>query len=143
MSSSVGQITVKIPAELSALIELGEQLRTLLSVIPDLYEPEITLYNIELAVQEISVNIVTHSYAHFPGEILMNAVLTEPPLQLTVTLEDNGISFNPDDVPEPRLGEIQEHGFGLFLVRQLMDVVEYDSEGGHNRWKLAKILARG
>lgn len=143
MSSSIGQITVKIPAELSSLIDLGEQLRAFLALVPDLAEPEVTLYNIELAVQEIAVNIVKHSYVHSPGEILMKAVLSETPLQLTIVLEDNGISFNPDEIPEPRLGEIQEHGFGLFLVRQLMDMVEYRSEDGYNRWKLVKTLPRG
>lgn len=140
MLSSVDQITVKIPADLSSLIELGEHLRAFLARIPNLAEPEITLYNIELSVQEIAVNIVKHSYAHFPGEILMIATLIAQPLQLTVVLEDNGISFDPADVPEPCLGELQEHGFGLFLVHQLMDEVEYHSENGRNRWRLAKTL---
>ena len=97
-------------------------------------------YNIELAVQEIAVNIVKHSYAHSSGEILMMVTLSEVPFHLTVVLEDNGISFNPENVPEPRLGELQEHGFGLFLVRQLMDKVEYHSENGRNRWRLVKML---
>ncbi|MFN8442657.1 MAG: ATP-binding protein [Caldilineaceae bacterium] len=142
MLSSAGQITVKIPAQLSALVELGEQLRAFLSLIPDLAEPEIILYNIELAVQEIAVNIVKHSYAHYPGEILMSVALSDVPLQLTIVLEDNGISFDPDAIPEPRLGEIQEHGFGLFLVRQLMDEVEYRSENEQNCWRLVKTLQR-
>ena len=62
------------------------------------------------------------------------------PLQITIEIEDTGIPFNPDDIPEPRLGELQEHGFGLFLVRQLMDRVEYDSSQERNCWTLVKIL---
>lgn len=140
MLSPVDVITLTLPAELSNLYELGEKIRNFVARVPNLAEPEVTLYNIELAVQEIAVNIVNHSYARSGGQIHVSARLGGIPLQLTIELKDAGISFNPDDIPEPRLGELQEHGFGLFLVRQLMDRVEYDSAQGRNCWTLVKIL---
>lgn len=140
MLSPVNFITLTIPAELSNLYELGEKIRNLVASVPNLAEPDITLYNIELAVQEIAVNIVKHSYAHSGGQICVSARLGGTPLQITIEIEDTDIPFNPDDIPEPRLGELQEHGFGLFLVRQLMDRVEYDSSQERNCWTLVKIL---
>ena len=44
----------------------------------------------------------------------------------------------PTVVPAPQLGELQEHGFGLFLVRELMDEVAYQADATGNRWKLVK-----
>jgi serine/threonine-protein kinase RsbW len=57
---------------------------------------------------------------------------------LTLWFHDTGASFDPTVVPTPRLGELQEHGFGLFLVRELMDEVEYQANASGNCWTLVK-----
>lgn len=131
-------VAVEIPANLQYLNILGACVRTLLASVENLSEPETTAYNLELAVQEIGVNIIKHAYAGRIGRIQAVFLLSEAPIQVSMTLCDTGVSFNPDDVPEPQLGEIQEHGFGLFLVKQLMDQVEYRRVECRNYWKLVK-----
>jgi anti-sigma regulatory factor (Ser/Thr protein kinase) len=32
------------------------------------------------------------------------------------------------------------HGYGLFLMRSLLDEVRYEPQAGNNRWRLVKCL---
>ena len=133
-------LTLDIPAELQYVNTLSACICAFLTNIEQLAEPETTLYNLELAIQEISVNIATHAYANARGRIRMVALLSYQPLRITITLHDTGVSFNPDTVLQPRLGELQEHGYGLFLVTHLMDEVVYQQTDSGNVWTLIKNL---
>ncbi|MFN8495806.1 MAG: ATP-binding protein [Caldilineaceae bacterium] len=139
-SSVADSMTLDIPANLQYVNVLGASVCAFLTNVQQLAEPETTRYNLELAIYEIGVNIVNHAYANRHGRIRMSATLSHQPLQVTITLDDTGASFDPSLVPEPRLGELQEHGYGLFLVTQLMDEVEYTPTNAGNTWKLIKNL---
>ena len=133
-------ITLEIPATLSYVHLLSRCTCALVESVANLAEPAVNLYNLELALQEIAVNIVKHAYAHSEGRIQMTLSLELQPARLTILLHDTGVSFDPTLVPPPKLGELQEHGFGLFLVRQLMDEVEYSHSSRGNLWKLVKTI---
>jgi len=133
-------IIMDIPAGLAHVHILSRCACALLENINNLEEREINLYNLELAIQEISVNIVKHAYAQTDGRIRMCLTLEQQPLRLIITLYDTGKSFDPTQIAQPKLGELQEHGFGLFLVQQLMDEVEYNHSPTGNTWKLIKNI---
>lgn len=133
-------ITLDIPATLTYVPILSRCACALVESVTNLAEPAVNLYNLELALQEVAVNIVKHAYAHSEGRIQMTLCLEAQPARLTLLLHDTGASFDPARVPPPKLGELQEHGFGLFLVRQLMDEVEYSHSTRGNRWKLVKTI---
>jgi anti-sigma regulatory factor (Ser/Thr protein kinase) len=58
-----------------------------------------------------------------------------------VETQDSGISlFDPDEIPPPGLDVAQTHGYGLFLIRALVDDVSCQLKKGHNRWRLVKEL---
>lgn len=137
---NLATIVVKTPATLEHIHILSRCACALVESIHNLEEPEINLYNLELAIQEVAVNIVKHAYAQREGRIQMTMRLEEEPLRLTILLHDTGKAFDPTLVPQPRLGELQEHGFGLFLVRQLMDVVDYQPSPTGNLWRLVKNI---
>jgi serine/threonine-protein kinase RsbW len=59
---------------------------------------------------------------------------------LTVEIRDTGKPFDLDAVETPGLNEPQIHGYGLFLIQQLMDEVVYIPKPGDNRWRLVKHL---
>lgn len=134
-------IMLDIPAGLAHVHILSRCACALLENVKDVEEREINLYNLELAIQEISVNIVKHAYDQMDGRIRMCVTLEEQPLRLIVILYDTGKSFDPSQIPHPQLGELQEHGFGLFLVQELMDEVEYNHGPTGNQWKLIKNIA--
>ena len=133
-------ITLDIPATLSHVHILSLCTCALVESVSGLAEPAVTLYNLELALQEVAVNIVKHAYAHREGRIQMTLHLDVQPTRLTILLHDTGEPFDPTLVPLPKLGELQEHGFGLFLMRQLMDEVEYSHSASGNIWKLVKNI---
>ena len=100
------------------------------------------IYKIQLAVDEACSNIVEHAYG---GEGAGNIECTcqEITEGIKIVLCDWGSPFNPDAVPDPRLpGSIQDvevRGAGLFLIRKLMDEVNFEFSPKHgNRLSLVK-----
>jgi len=99
------------------------------------------VYLVELAVSEICTNIIRHAYMHRKGDISGQIVLTD--LGIQVDIYDQGDGFNPNAVPPPMSDPMDpaEGGYGLHIVRQIMDVAEYEAgtqQGNH--WKLVKYL---
>ncbi|MBK7894900.1 MAG: ATP-binding protein [Anaerolineaceae bacterium] len=98
-------------------------------------------YNIELAVHEACTNIIEHAYSGLPGSIKLEFMLRENPQQLVVNLFDNGRSFEYAASRTPNLDEPQIRGYGLFIIKNLMDTVDYCSDANGNSWHLVKNLA--
>ena len=97
---------------------------------------------VELAVHEACTNIMLHAYAgQQHGRITMQLALSGE--HMTIELFDQGTSFDPDLVAEPHLGEAQVNGFGLFLMRQLMDEVSYQAGPDCNHLRMSKRLYLG
>jgi len=87
---------------------------------------------IELAVNEAVVNIIKHAYHNEPGKpIRIEAQLS--PAQLVFRLVDWGGSFDPASVPPPAFDGSKDHGFGVYIINQAVDEVEYtQEENGRN-----------
>jgi serine/threonine-protein kinase RsbW len=106
--------------------------------------PEVTVENIILAVDEACTNIIKHAYNLSPeGEILIKIDYDED--KFMVTIIDYGKSFEPDRVPLPDLQKYyREHrvgGLGMYLMKSLMDDVEYISiPGKYNQVLLSKNI---
>ncbi len=62
---------------------------------------------------------------------------------VTVRVTDQGTGFDPDTIPDPTLPEnlTQPNGRGIFLIRQLMDRVEYNAAGNSILMVLTNPLA--
>ena len=99
------------------------------------------VYLVELAISEICTNIIEHAYADSKGYITGQITLTSAGIEIDVY--DQGQGFNPNAVPPPISDPMdpREGGYGLHIVRQIMDVAEYslDTVRG-NHWKLIKYL---
>ncbi len=97
-----------------------------------------------LAVDEACTNVIKHAYKFSPdGDILIEVKYDKS--TFTITIEDNGISFDPDIVPSPDLEKYyREHrvgGLGMYLMKTLMDEVKYKSiPGKFNRVSLTKKI---
>lgn len=109
--------------------------------------PSETIDNIILAVDEACTNIIKHAYKLSPqGEIIIRIDYDEA--KFTVTIIDYGKSFDPDKVPAPDLQKYyREHrvgGLGMYLIKTLMDDVEYISvPGKYNQVLLSKNIKSG
>ncbi len=100
------------------------------------------LYKIETAVDEACSNIIEHAYGKEGiGEIEIS--ITTDPEKITITLADSGKPFNPDKIKNPNLTsdlkERPDHGLGIYMMRQWMDVVKYETRNKKNILTLEKI----
>ena len=103
------------------------------------------LYDVQLAVDEACTNIITHGYqALNPGSIILD--LEIDPDKLTVCLTDFGNSFEPSNAPIPDihapLEERELGGYGLFLIQQTMDGMDYKVTEDGNKMILTKYLSK-
>jgi len=104
------------------------------------YPPDIQ-NEIEIATEEIFINIVIYAYGQEGGRVKIS-ISTEN--EVKIKFEDNGKPFNPQEHEAPDLNKpINEReigGLGLFMVKNIMDKVEYTRENGKNILIIAKTL---
>jgi serine/threonine-protein kinase RsbW len=91
---------------------------------------ESEVYAVQLAVDEASTNIMEHGYGReCPNRIDITCEILEDGLK--VVIYDDAEPFNPESVPEPEINvsleELKSRGLGIFLMRKMMDEVQYES----------------
>lgn len=134
-------IKLEIPAEHKHLNIIGACLTALLERVDHLNDREMLAYNLELALHETCTNIVEHAYSEQIGRIqIAMSIASTPQRQLVIDLFDTGRSFVIENAESPDLDNAQVHGYGLYLMRQLLDEVIYNTEKEHNHWRLIKNL---
>lgn len=131
-------VRLNVPAQHKFLNVIGNCIRSLITNESSVSDKDALIYNIELAVHEACANIVEHAYAGLSGRIEVAFTLVQEPRKLVVELGDNGRSFDLSSVSAPDLDQPHTSGYGLFLVHQLMDKVEYHPDPGNNLWRLTK-----
>ena len=101
---------------------------------------------IALAVDEACTNVIKHAYKFDPSKTITVTVKRGDAL-FEVDILDTGRQFNPADVHAPDMKEYLTHfrkgGLGVYLMKSLMDRVEYSIEPGkQNEVRLIKYLQR-
>jgi serine/threonine-protein kinase RsbW len=87
---------------------------------------------VRMAVVEACINALEHSRASDREVFVTFQVLGEgDPEKLRIMVHDNGIGFAPDDVEPPtmesKLKAMRKRGWGLKIIKGLMDEVEIRS----------------
>ncbi|MDD3305585.1 MAG: ATP-binding protein [Acetobacterium sp.] len=83
--------------------------------------------DLKVAVSEACTNALNHSNNPDPTYDLTYLVESK---KLVFTVTDRGVGFEPEAVAMPDLNGTQLGGFGLFIIKSLMDRVEIISERG-------------
>ena len=96
----------------------------------------------ELALEEVFMNVVMHgSRASQPR---VEVRLAESDADITLVVEDEGPAFDPLSVPPPESAASLEQrpvgGLGVFLVRQMMDTVEYQRLTCRNQLRMTRRI---
>ena len=99
---------------------------------------------LELAVEEIYVNIANYAYAPEVGKATVRVEVSEDPVAVTITFMDSGKPFDPLKKEDPDVtlpeSERQIGGLGIFLTKKLVDDVSYEYKNGQNVLTLKKAL---
>ncbi|GIV77850.1 MAG: hypothetical protein KatS3mg050_2244 [Litorilinea sp.] len=140
--TSIASRSLVLPTQLSRLVELEQVIAEMLAYLPPLANAEAVQYNVVLALHEHCVNIVKHAYGGQEGQFTVIFNVQCDPTCIQIDTYDTGpCQFNASGWQPPDLEEPPLHGLGIFLMRQLMDLVEYELTAQGNHWRLVKYLS--
>jgi anti-sigma regulatory factor (Ser/Thr protein kinase) len=99
---------------------------------------------IDLAVEEIFVNIANYAYDPETGPATVRVDVAPDGTVVTITFVDNGVPYDPLAKADPDItlpaDQREIGGLGIFLVKKNMDDVSYEYVNGSNILTLKKGL---
>ena len=102
------------------------------------------LMQIDVAVEEIYVNVASYAYAPDTGSVTIRMDLQENPRTVVITFIDNGIPYNPLAKADPDVTLSAEEraigGLGIYMVKKSMDKMEYEYKDQQNILKMYKVI---
>ena len=129
---------LKLSCCTSALVELRSFLQRSLEAYGF---SEVDRHQVTLAVEEVCTNLIIHSHASNPKEVIYLEV-KELKKKLAIEITDKGDAFNLLEYEVPDLKKVIEEkrkgGIGILLVKKIMDEIEFESKNGKNTCRLIK-----
>ena len=106
------------------------------------FTPELN-FNLNLVLEEAISNVILYAYGkEEQKEISLVAYLSDN--NLVFVLTDSGMEFDPTKVPDADVTLSAEEreigGLGIYLIRQIMNTVEYQRIDGKNVLTMRKEL---
>ena len=99
---------------------------------------------INMAVEEIFLNISSYSYEEKGGMVLIEIENEQDNTSLTLTISDSGTPFDPLSAEEPDIHqpgrERKIGGLGIMMVKKTMDEIQYEYKDGKNILTIKKNL---
>jgi anti-sigma regulatory factor (Ser/Thr protein kinase) len=133
-------------------IEIVNQIEELEKIVLTLEEleeswglsPAISM-NLNLCLEEALTNVIFYAYPEKGKHKIKVTFILEEQKSIRVSLEDNGVAFNPlEEVKKPDVEAAVEDreigGLGVFFIKQFMDEVTYQREGNTNQLIMLKQL---
>jgi len=130
--------TLDITSQLDELPRVRAFLRRFCQPLVTAGYPEEALSELELAVNEAVANVMKHAYqgrTDYPIRMDLQA----EDARIVVSIRHQGAPFTPEAVPPPSFDGSRSNGFGVYLIRQCVDEVEYlQEDAGGNCIRLIK-----
>ena len=103
------------------------------------------LMQIDLAVEEIFVNIANYAYSPQEGPATVRVQTDSEKSTVDITFIDHGVPYDPLAKQDPDVTLSAEQraigGLGIFMVKKSMDDVTYEYRDGHNILTIKKGIA--
>lgn len=120
--------------------QVGE---TMLAGVAFAEDPEGTRYHVLISLQEMVTNILRHAY-ELDHDRPVEVEFVASAESFEVTLRDQGPPFDPLRRPAEPVTEAsgmpeQPGGFGIHIVRQIMDELSYTRRDGWNELRMKKF----
>lgn len=123
------------PVQCSVVVEskpsaMAQPCQRILAVMAEKGFGEDDVFAVHLAVEEAFFNAVKHGNKMDPDKkVTIDYVLDQEKAEIWI--EDEGTGFDPESVPDPRVGEnlYRPEGRGLLLISAYMHRVEYNERG--------------
>jgi len=116
----------QFPTDLKYVKEAGRQV---LDDLQNLGLDEGAMFNIKLCFEEAFINAVKYGNKQDPNKTVDVDVIVEDQC-ITMEMRDYGEGFDPNNCEDPTKDEnlTKLSGRGIFLIKKLMDEVEYDQD---------------
>jgi len=126
---SAGTIELVIPAKLEYLDLVDNVVEAVNEL---MHFDEDTKTAVSISVVEAGTNAIQHGCLKNGVSGVVKMAFEVAPDVLTVTIQDPGGGFDPEKLPDPTSPEnlLRERGRGIFIMRQMMDEVSFDFDGG-------------
>ena len=99
---------------------------------------------IDIAVEEIFVNIASYAYKPDNGKARIKVNVEDDPVTVEVTFIDQGKPYDPlakDDPDITAPADMRdEGGLGIFMTKQTMDDISYEYKDGRNILRIKKNI---
>ncbi len=134
--------TIKVPAKMESLYQCMDFVA---SCAQKQGLDSKSINRIELATDEVLVNIFNYAYSDCGGDVEISCMIDHDEM-FVIEITDSGIPFNmlaasdPDiaaDIDQRKIG-----GLGIFIIKKIMDDVQYRRESGKNYLTL-KVFKTG
>ena len=90
---------------------------------------------VELAMEEVLVNIFNYAYPENPGEVQITEIKNQD-TGLIFEIRDHGTPFNPLTRSDPEfhapVSDREVGGLGVFFIREMANELRYRREGDSN-----------
>ena len=132
-----------VPAERGEFAVLQQWL---LSIAAELDMQERIKKQLMICCDEIFTNIASYAYPNGNGSVAVSVDFVSETQSLRIIFSDSGTAFDPLEISEPdtssALSERKIGGLGMFMVKKMMDSVEYCRQDGKNILTLTKCLEK-
>ena len=106
--------------------------------------PMKTQMRIDVAVEELFVNIAHYAYEPEVGMAEIRIDFNNDPDAAVITFIDSGVPYDPLAKEDPdvtlSLDQRKIGGLGIFMVKKSMDDMQYEYKDGHNILTIVKNL---
>ena len=103
-----------------------------------------TQMQIDVAVEEIFVNVAHYAYAPEVGSVTVQVETAPETKRVTITFIDRGVPYDPLAKPDPDVTlsaeDRQIGGLGIFMVKKSMDDMKYEYRDGQNVLTIEKTV---
>ncbi|MCD6163579.1 MAG: SpoIIE family protein phosphatase [candidate division Zixibacteria bacterium] len=140
-------MALKKPSEIFMSFDADEKLledirRSIGDTIADLNFSTKEKNSIMLAIEEACTNVIRHAYLYGPGTIRIRVRIF--PNKVVFSIFDKGRKFDFGRADSPDLNRYvktgRKGGLGLYLIRKMMDSVDYYSRDGENELRMVKNI---
>ena len=149
---------VRMPAVMSAgngdfmkeleILAVPDNLDEVLQFIDGVLEgadcPMKTMMQIDLAAEEIFVNIASYAYQPGTGQAKIQVTVNDEPRSADIRFEDSGVAYNPLEKEDPDVTLSADAraigGLGIYMVKKSVDEISYERRDGKNILTIRKYF---
>ena len=128
----------------AALDQLDDVLAFVTGQLDELDCPPKVRFQIEVAVEELFVNIASYAYQPGTGTADVSVHAEENPRSVVITFRDRGVPYDPTAKPDPDVSLSAEErkigGLGIYMVKKSMDEMKYEYRDGQNVLSIRKVF---